>query len=99
MKSATKVIVYASVLIIGIVVLSGCAEVTNIEACKVAKPSGLIKGLIHGFIAPFSFVVSLFIDDVAVYDVNNTGGWYDFGFLVGSGVLFGSGSRSVKRNN
>jgi hypothetical protein len=30
-----------------------------------------------------SFICSLIFDDVAVYAVNNNGGWYNFGFVGG----------------
>ena len=50
-----------------------------------AEPAGFWAGLWHGVISPVTFIVSLFNDDVAIYEVNNDGGWYDFGFLVGVG--------------
>jgi hypothetical protein len=34
--------------------------------------------------------VSLFDDDVAIYEMNNNGGWYDLGFLMGVGGSWGS---------
>jgi hypothetical protein len=43
-------------------------------------------------IAPFSFLVSLFDDNVAVYAVYNNGGWYNFGFVLGIASLSGSSS-------
>ncbi len=57
-----------------------------------AGQAGFFIGLWHGVIAPFSFVVSLFIDNVSIYEVNNNGNWYDFGFVIGAGVLFGGGA-------
>jgi hypothetical protein len=30
-----------------------------------------------------SFIGSIIWDDVAIYAVNNNGGWYDFGFIGG----------------
>jgi hypothetical protein len=30
-------------------------------------------------------VLSVFFEDIAMYAVNNTGGWYDFGFVLGVG--------------
>jgi len=85
----------ASLFLIPLV--SGCAEPVPIDPSVTAEPYGFIGGLWHGFIAPFSFVCSLFLDDVAMYAVNNTGGWYDFGFVLGSGILFGGGSRAGRR--
>jgi len=75
---------------------AGCADVTPIEDCVVDAPYGFWSGLWHGVIAPVSFVGSLFSDEIAMYAVNNNGGWYDFGFVVGAGILFGSGNRASK---
>lgn len=74
-----------------------CADVTSIEACRGADPYGFWSGLWHGIIAPVSFVGSLFSDKIAMYAVNNNGGWYDFGFVIGAGILFGGGSRASKK--
>jgi hypothetical protein len=58
-----------------------------------AKPAGFLAGLWHGLICPFTFLVSLFHDGVRMYETNNKGRWYDFGFLIGaSGPLGGSSS-------
>lgn len=76
------------------VFLTGCADVSNIEQCVVDEPYGFWGGIWHGFVAPLSFIGSLFIDDIAMYAVNNNGGWYDFGFVLGAGILFG-GSKSA----
>jgi hypothetical protein len=44
--------------------------------------------------AGFTFVISLFNDNVNVYEVNNNGNWYDFGFFFGVlNALGGAGSR------
>jgi len=77
--------------------LAGCAGVTDIDACRTEPPFGFWAGLLHGIIAPFSFVVSLFFDTVAMYEINNNGGWYDFGFCLGAGILFGGGSRASRK--
>jgi len=76
--------------------LTGCANVTPIADCVVDEPYKFLGGLWHGVIAPFSFVCSLFMDDVAMYAVNNNGGWYDFGFVLGAGILFGGGGKATK---
>lgn len=78
------------------VLLTGCAEVIPIQECVSNEPYGFLGGLWHGIIAPVSFVVSLFSDSIAMYAVNNNGGWYDFGFVLGAGILFGGGSRASR---
>ena len=60
-----------------------------------ARPAGFWAGLWHGLICPIAFVVSLFTPAVRMYEVNNRGRLYDFGFLIGvSVVLGGSGSQA-----
>ncbi|HSJ28830.1 MAG TPA: hypothetical protein VLB67_11510 [Acidimicrobiia bacterium] len=86
--------------LVGAVLLAACAAGVNPTA-GVAPPDGDVAGfwmgLWHGIIAPVTFVVSLFTDDVSLYEVHNSGNWYDFGFVLGAGILFGGGSRTVSR--
>lgn len=84
------------IFLVILVLFSSCAEVTNIEDCVTDEPYGFFSGLWHGVIAPISFILSVFIDDIAMYGVNNTGGWYDFGFVLGAGILFGGGGKASK---
>jgi hypothetical protein len=37
------------------------------------------------------------MDDVAIYAVNNSGGWYDFGFLLGIGGFSGGIFRGSRK--
>ena len=55
------------------------------------QSAGFWLGLWHGFISPITFIVSLFTESVSVYEVHNSGNWYDFGFVLGAGILFGGG--------
>lgn len=77
-----------------IVLFTGCAESIPVDQCIDKEPYGFWGGLWHGIIAPVSFLFSLFKDDVAMYAVNNSGGWYDFGFVLGAGILFGGGGKA-----
>lgn len=61
------------------------------------KPAGFLLGLWHGFIALFTFIISLFSDSVGVYEVYNSGGWYDFGFVLGAMMFFGGGGGGASR--
>lgn len=51
-----------------------------------AIPAGFWAGFWHGIIAPLLFWFSLFMPGVRVYETNNGGRWYDFGFLLGVGA-------------
>jgi hypothetical protein len=57
-----------------------------------AKPAGFLGGFWHGLIAPLTFIVSLFNQNVRIYETTNNGRWYDFGFCLGAGIIFGNGT-------
>jgi hypothetical protein len=87
------------VFIVLAVMVSGCfpgpnamVDVPGLDSA----PAGFLKGLWHGIIAPFTFFISLFTENVSLYEVHNTGGWYDFGFVLGAGILFGGSGRAAK---
>jgi hypothetical protein len=55
-----------------------------------AKAAGFLGGLWHGIIAPITFVVSLLVNGVSIYETNNNGRWYEFGFTLGIGAYAGN---------
>ena len=59
--------------------------------------AGFWRGLWHGIISPVTFIISLFIEDVHFYEVHNNGGWYNFGFVAGAGIIFGGGPLGLRR--
>jgi hypothetical protein len=95
----TKNTTYIFILLV-LIIISSCAQPENVEACvNASETRGFLFGLVHGFIAPVSFIASLFMDDVAVYAVNNSGGWYDFGFLLGIGGFSGGIFKGSRRRS
>jgi hypothetical protein len=76
------------------ILLAACAAGPNMSV-DIANADGDVAGfwlgLWHGVISPITFLISLFTDDVTLYEVHNSGGWYDFGFVLGAGILFGGG--------
>ena len=96
----TKGKLFLLLSVLAVLMLTACAagpnsaEDTPNEEGKVA---GFWKGLWHGIIAPIAFIVSLFTDKVNFYEVHNNGGWYNFGFVLGAGILFGGGGRASSR--
>ena len=54
------------------------------------EPAGFLGGLWHGMIAPITFIVSLFASEVSIYETNNNGRWYEFGFMLGIGAYAGN---------
>lgn len=91
-----KLLTLTIIVLLAVFILSSCADVQNVEACKTGDAYGFFRGLWHGIIAPVSFVISLFSDHVAVWAVNNSGGWYTFGFLIGVGSLGFGGSKASR---
>ena len=71
--------------------LAACAA-TQSPAGVAPQAPGFWLGLWHGFVLPVAWLVSLFTDKVALYAVPNSGGWYDFGYILGV-CVFGVGAR------
>ena len=59
-----------------------------------SRPAGFWLGLWQGLISPITFVVSLFNDHVNIYEVHNSGNWYNFGFMLGVSSAFSGAARS-----
>lgn len=89
-----------SLLVILSLTLAGCAPGMNL-AENTAREDGAVagfwQGLWHGFIALFTFIISLFNENVSIYEAHNNGGWYDFGFILGISAFFGGGGRGSHR--
>jgi len=89
-----KKIGLVAIMVLVILSLSACVAGPNaLEDTPGArmKPAGFLLGLWHGFISLFTFVISLFSKRVGVYEVYNSGGWYDFGFILGILMFYGGG--------
>ncbi|MEM1241122.1 MAG: hypothetical protein AAGI45_14875 [Cyanobacteria bacterium P01_H01_bin.26] len=52
-------------------------------------------GLWHGLLLPLTFTISLLDSDVRIYEINNSGLWYDFGFILGASSSLGGGGAVV----
>jgi hypothetical protein len=89
-----------ALLILLVLVLAACAPGANPGLDVPAQDgdvAGFWLGVWHGIIAPVTFVISLFTDNVSLYEVHNNGNWYDFGFVLGAGILFGGGAGGARR--
>jgi hypothetical protein len=79
-------------LLLACLFLTACAP--GVERFK-EKPAGFFWGIWHGWIAPISLIWHLFDPSIRIYETNNTGGWYDFGFYIA--VVGGFGSIALTR--
>ena len=81
-----------------IVTIVSCAPGPNELTDQPEDSAGFLKGLWHGFIVLFTFIISLFSENYSIYEVHNNGNWYNFGFLLGMMAFFGgSGGEATRR--
>jgi hypothetical protein len=81
------------VLCLFLVLTAACAP--GNERFAGESPAGFWAGLWHGAIGIITFIISLFTDAVSFYESNNSGSWYDFGFVLGILCVWGSGTGSA----
>lgn len=99
MKTLSLVLLFVFALML----LTACAPEANAllnTPDSDGEVAGFWKGLWHGIISPIMFFVSLINKNVAIYEVHNNGGWYNFGFILGVSMVFGgsgAGSTAAKR--
>jgi hypothetical protein len=79
-----------------LVLMTGC--IPGDGSYTSGRPAGFLWGIWHGWIAPISLIISIFDQNIRVYEVVNTGWWYDFGFYVAIISGFGGVSLSRKKN-
>lgn len=60
------------------------------------RPAGFFFGVWHGWLAPLSLIVALFNPSIRVYELHNSGWWYDFGFYMA--IISGFGGLSLFRH-
>ncbi|HPO56854.1 MAG TPA: hypothetical protein PKY46_12700 [Ignavibacteriaceae bacterium] len=80
-------------LVLAAVLLSGCLPGDGSYTQE--NTAGFFWGIWHGWIAPISLIIGLFQDGVRIYEVNNSGWWYDFGFYMA--IISGFGGLSLFR--
>ena len=78
-----KNILKLSILVFVAMLLTSCATANHSSY----NPYDFFGGFIHGYFVIFSWIGSLFSDNIIIYSCNNNGGWYDFGFMLGIGGI------------
>ncbi|MCJ7623242.1 MAG: hypothetical protein MUO76_07045 [Anaerolineaceae bacterium] len=95
-----KKVLVSTLLAILLLSFAACAAGPNELAAtenSEGELAGFWRGLWHGFIAPFTFLVSLFNENVGIYELHNNGGWYNFGFMFGVTIILGGGGGGSRR--
>jgi hypothetical protein len=100
-QSASSGRPYRFIVFALIVMLLASCTATQPPVSPDVNAPGFWFGLWHGFIAPVTFIISLFPNELRIYAFPNAGLWYDFGFMLGisgfSGGIF-AGSRRGKKD-
>ncbi|MFW6129262.1 MAG: hypothetical protein ACOC6P_03330 [Candidatus Aminicenantaceae bacterium] len=89
-----KAVKFLSIVLIIIFMFTSCLPGPNTvekEPNEEGEIAGFWLGLWHGLLAPFTFIISLFTPNVRFYEVHNSGGWYNFGFVLGAGLFLSGG--------
>ena len=81
-----------SVLLMSAALLTACATQPN--SASPGAP-GFWSGLLHGFTILFSLIGSIFTNH-RIYAFPNSGGWYDFGYVMGASMFLGGGGASAR---
>ncbi len=75
-----KRILWGSIIITILLILTACAPGDGNHSAN--HPAGFFWGIWHGWIAPISLIVSIFNSNIRIYEIHNTGWWYDLGFYI-----------------
>ncbi len=91
-----KTIKYSPIVLIALVMLflTSCAP-----GCEKfdTEPAGFFMGLWHGIISFVTFIISLFNENVNIYEINNSGWPYNLGFILGIMIVYGGSSKGTCR--
>ncbi|MHB1391009.1 MAG: hypothetical protein ACYCXF_07250 [Thermoleophilia bacterium] len=79
------------ICLICLVMMTGCAQPNSAVGTPGANGvAGFWAGLWQGLILPVTVIVSLFDDSVGIYEIHNSGNFYNVGFAIGASIMFGS---------
>jgi len=90
----SKLFIGIPIVLVALFMLSSCAA--GDQKFEI-DPAGFWMGLWHGFISLFTFIISLFNDNVNIYEISNTGKLYNLGFILGIAIFYGGSSKTHGR--
>ena len=91
MKKRIAILFITSVVVL--LALSGC--IPGDGSYTATKTAGFFWGIWHGWLAPLSLIIGIFDKNIRLYEINNTGWWYDFGYYMA--IISGFGGLSFYR--
>lgn len=94
MNKKMLLILLSFILMILAACTAGANTVMN-SANSLGEVAGFWQGLWHGLIAIVTFIISLFKDNISVYEVHNNGAWYNLGFIFGMMIILGGGCKGT----
>ena len=90
-----KITAYLVLIALSLLLLTFAGCIPGDGTYSVAKPAGFFWGVWHGWVAPLSLLIGLFKPPIRIYEVFNTGWWYDFGFYMA--IIGGFGGLALFR--
>lgn len=88
-----KLLLLGLMLVLLMALLTACAPGDGANTPD--HPAGFFSGVWHGWIAPVTLVVSIFNRNISIYEVNNIGFWYNFGYYMA--IISGFGGLALSR--
>jgi hypothetical protein len=88
----SQILRIAAAAAVAMLVLAICGCTAGEPQFTPTDPANFWLGLWHGAISVVTLIIGIFEPSVLVYERNNTGGWYDFGFLLGVISVWGGSS-------
>ncbi|MDR1891631.1 MAG: hypothetical protein LBQ48_01265 [Oscillospiraceae bacterium] len=70
---------YIPALCVAALFLSSCVPAGSAAP---EAPAGFWEGLFHGALAPLTLILGLLFKSIVMYEPNNSGGGYNFGFVA-----------------
>lgn len=96
MRKNLKYFVIFLLLMICMALLSGCVPGDGTNSAQ--DPAGFFWGVWHGWVAPISLIIGFFNREIRLYEIYNSGWWYDLGFYIAVISGFGGISFFRRRN-
>ena len=90
-----KLAILAIILTLMVITMTGC--IPGDGTYSITHKAGFFWGIWHGWMAPFSLIISFFKHNISIYEPFNTGWFYDLGFYAAIISGFGGFSLSRKR--